>query len=187
MNNSAIAHIKAQLEHTIHNGNPNWNISFDTAIFLITLHKKLQPKHVLEIGTSTGYSAICMAEVLAEWNGTLITVESHAERFKTAQKNITDSTLTNITQIHGHAPEILEEISGMFDFIFFDATKYEHVSYFHALKDRLLPGGIIIADNMLSHEKEMAEYKKTVEDDPQFESVIEDVGTGLMVSIKQNH
>ena len=182
MNKSAIDTVLSRLEQEIADNNTTWNISKDTAVYLQSLLRKLHPLRVLEIGTSTGYSTICIAEVLHEWSGQLITVESHSERFALAQKNIADTRLQNITQVKGHAPEILSKIPGMFDFIFLDATKYEHTSYFLALKNRLNAGGIIIADNMLSHEKEMNEYKKTVEADPQFESSIEHVGTGLMVS-----
>ena len=182
MNNSAIEDIKKQLELDITSGNPYWNITPETASVIVSILKKQTPMHVLEIGTSVGYSAICMAEVLSHWSGELITVESHAERFGQAQANITASGLTNITQIQGHAPEILADIPGTFDAIFLDATKYEHTSYFLALKERVNKGGIIIADNMLSHETDMALYKKTVESDPQFESIMIEVGTGLMVS-----
>ncbi len=184
MNYSATDTVLSRLEQEITDSNTTWNISKDTAVFLQSLLREQRPLRVLEIGTSTGYSAICVAQVLNEWYGQLITVESHKERFALAQKNIVDTGLQNITQVLGHAPEILEHIPGTFDFIFLDATKYEHTSYFLALKNRLNAGGVIVADNMLSHEKEMQEYKKTVEADPQFESSIEHVGTGLMISRK---
>lgn len=184
MNKSATETVLSRLEQNIADSNTTWNISRTTAFFLQSLLREHRPLCALEIGTSTGYSAICIAQVLNEWSGQLITVESHKGRFALAQKNIADTGLTNITQVKGHAPEILESIPGTFDFIFLDATKYEHTSYFLALKNRLHKHGIIVADNMLSHEKEMQEYKKTVEADPQFESSIENVGTGLMVSTR---
>jgi predicted O-methyltransferase YrrM len=182
MTQSATDIILSRLEQEIASNNTTWNIGKGTVVFLQSLLRDHRPMRVLEIGTSTGYSAICIAQVLNEWSGQLTTVESHKERFALAQKNIADTGLQNITQIQGHAPEILREIPGMFDFIFLDATKYEHTSYFLALKNRLSAGGIVVADNMLSHEKEMQEYKKTVEADPQFESSIENVDTGLLVS-----
>jgi len=184
MNKNAIAPVKKQLELYIAQGNPYWNISPETATYIVSLLNTYKPMRVLEIGTSIGYSAICIGEALAAWGGTLVTIESHEERFSLAQKNIEDSTLENIIQVKGHAPEILKNIDGSFDLCFFDATKYEHLSYFNALKERINPHGIIITDNMLSHENELAEYKKTVEDDPQFESELVDVGTGLLVSHK---
>ena len=184
MNKNAIAEVKETIEKNIAEGNPYWNISPETAQYIISLLNTAKPKRVLEIGTSIGYSAICIGEALVAWDGTLITIESHDERFALAQKNIEDSTLENIIQVKGHAPEIFLNIEGTFDLCFFDATKYEHLSYFNALKERLNPGGIIITDNMISHNKELAEYKKTVEDDPQFESKLVDVGTGLLVSRK---
>lgn len=184
MQKNAIEQVKTILEKSIASGNPFWNISIDTAAYLRSFLLRERPTRVLEIGTSTGYSAICMAEVIYDWDGTLITVESNDERVAMAQKNILASTLPNIKQVHGHAPEVLSEIEGTFDLVFLDATKYEHASYFNELKHRLSPGGIIIADNMLSHAEEMSEYKKTVDANPQFESVIEHVGTGLMISRK---
>lgn len=184
MNKNAIDTVKKRLEEKILSENQNWNISPETASYITTILREIKPMRVLEIGTSTGYSAICIGEALAEWEGILITVESHAGRFDMAKQNITDSELENIEQIKGHAPEILEEIEGTFDLCFFDATKYEHLFYFNALKKRINSDGILITDNMLSHEKELAEYKKTVESDPQFESELVNVGTGLLVSKK---
>jgi caffeoyl-CoA O-methyltransferase len=184
MTQSATDIILSRLEQEIASNNTTWNIGKGTVIFLQSLLRDHRPMRVLEIGTSTGYSAICIAQVLNEWSGQLTTVESHKERFALAQKNIADTGLQNITQVLGHAPEILERIPGTFDFVFLDATKYEHTSYFFALKNRLSAGGIVVADNMLSHEKEMQEYKKTVEADPQFETHLVEVGTGLLVSKK---
>ncbi|PIR02951.1 MAG: hypothetical protein COV60_02945 [Candidatus Magasanikbacteria bacterium CG11_big_fil_rev_8_21_14_0_20_43_7] len=180
----AIAEVKARLEDDIMAGNTNWHISRETADYICMLLRAYKPMRLLEIGTSTGYSAICLAEALGAWKGQLITVESNETRFHIAKTNIEASGLTNITQIRGHAPEILSDIPGTFDCIFLDATKYEHTSYFHALKDRLKQGGTIVADNILSHKTDMNEYKKTVESDPQFESYVENVGAGLFVSRK---
>lgn len=185
MDKNAIAKTKKTLEQKIQATNTHWNICKETAGYLASLVEKKRPMRCLEIGTSTGYSAICIAEAIYPWGGTLTTVESNRKRFDIAKQNIANSTLDNITQVLGHAPEILHEIAGTFDFIFLDATKYEHVSYFEALRDRITLGGIIVADNMTSHEADMDVYKKTVDTDPQFESVIENIGAGLMVSIKQ--
>lgn len=182
MPKNAIDKIKTLLEHEIASGNIYWNINKETVDYLSTLLLKYKPMRSLEIGTSTGYSAICIAEMLVAWDGRLITIESNETRFNIAKTNIMLTGLQNITQIKGHAPEILSDISGTFDFIFFDGTKYEYVSYFTALKNRINHGGIIVADNAISHEKEINEYKKTVEANFQFVSYIKNVGAGLLVS-----
>ncbi|OIO19672.1 MAG: hypothetical protein CO029_04245 [Candidatus Magasanikbacteria bacterium CG_4_9_14_0_2_um_filter_41_10] len=184
MNKNTIEQVKTRIEQVIANSNPYWNISPETATYVVSLLNTYKPMRVLEIGTSIGYSAIRIAEALTVWDGELITIESHTERFEIAKKNIAETGLKNIQQVKGHAPEILDGIRGTFDLCFFDATKYEHLSYFNALKERLNPNGIIITDNMLSHEKELAAYKKTVEDNPQFENELIDIGTGLLVSRK---
>lgn len=178
--------ILTELEAVREDGNPTWNISRDTGIFLNTLLRKIQPKRALEIGTSTGYSGMWIAEALSHHDGKLITVESHDGRFEQAQINFSKSGLTNITQVAGHAPEILEQIEGTFDFMFFDATKYEHISYFETLEKRLNPGGVIITDNVLSHAEELKPYRELLESKPTFQSCIIPIGTGLMMSVKLN-
>lgn len=164
--------------------NPTWNIDAQTGKFINTLIRANKPMRAAEIGTSTGYSGIWIAEALSHHGGELFTVESHTERFEMAQKHFEESELTNITQIKGHAPEVLDDIPGNFDLLFFDATKCEHVSYFEALRHRLNTGGIILADNMLSHEDVLEDYRAIVEADPHFQSALIPIGTGILMSVK---
>lgn len=164
--------------------NATWNIDKTTGEFLNSLVRATQAKRILEIGTSTGYSGMWIAEALPE-HGELVTIESHAERFEIAKTHFEESGLsTKITQVKGHAPEILDSIEGTFDLMFFDATKYEHISYFENLEDRLNPNGVIITDNIISHKKELEDYINFVEKKQNFQSSILSIGTGLMVSTK---
>lgn len=166
-------------------GNATWNISRETGIFLNTLARIKKPTRILEIGTSTGYSGIWLAEPLEKIQGKLLTIESHNERFATAAKHFLQAGLENvIQQIKGHAPEIFPEIDGNFDMMFFDATKEEHLSYLDACESRLNLGGIIITDNIISHEKELAGYIQMLKQKKNFQSSILSIGTGLMISLK---
>lgn len=164
--------------------NNTWNIDHETGVFLNSFVKKHKIQRVLEIGTSTGYSTLWFAEALQHTNGNIVTVESHAKRFEIARQHFLSSGLQNITQIKGHAPEILETIDGMFDLIFFDATKYEHVLYFKACEPRLNAHGFIITDNAISHKEELADYMSFVNKKQHFEHSVVDIGSGLMISKK---
>lgn len=162
-----------------------WNISPETGAFLNTLIRTEKIKTILEIGSSNGYSGIWLAEALSHNKGHLYTIESHKkERYGLALKNFQESGLTNITPILGHAPEDLPLTPKKFDLIFLDATKYEHLSYFEALKDRLKIGGLIITDNAISHEKDLKSYKAAVKNLSNWHSNLLNIGTGLFISQK---
>ncbi len=163
-----------------------WNISRATGLFLNLLIKDRKYKTILEIGTSNGYSGIWLAEALSHTEGHLYTMESNKKiRYPLALENFKKSGLNkHISAILGHAPEDIPLTPKKFDLIFLDATKYEHESYFHTLKNRLKKGGIIITDNYLSHKKELTPYLKLLQKSPGFQTTILGLGTGLILSIK---
>lgn len=164
-----------------------WNINKNTGAFLNLLIKDRNIKIALEIGTSNGYSGIWLAEALSHTNGHLYTIESHKDRHLLAWKNFKKSKLNNfISPILGHAPETIPIYPKYFDLAFFDATKYEHVNYFHALKNRIKKGGLIITDNINSHKKDLLPYIKTVSRSKNWLSIKLDIGTGLLISLKIN-
>ncbi len=160
-----------------------WNIGRDTAEFLHNLVLLRKFKKVLEIGTSNGYSGIVLGNALEKNNGKLITIESHAERFKMAEENFSKAKLEKtIIQIKGHAPEDIPADLNNLDLVFLDATKKEHLNYFNTLKDRLTPHGIIIGDNVQSHREKMKNYIEEVKHNSNFTTVELSLGTGLLVS-----
>lgn len=166
-------------------GNPTWNIDEPTGRFLASLVLAKQCKRVLEIGTSVGISALWFALALRETGGTLVTVESHDERFAEATNNFLKAGAEGIiSQVKGHAPEVLDDIPGEFDLMFFDATKCEHLSYISALAPRLQHGGVVITDNIDSHADTLNVYRDAMEADEQFFTSHLPVGTGLLISVK---
>ncbi|MFC1656116.1 O-methyltransferase [Patescibacteria group bacterium] len=161
--------------------NPYWIISHETGEFLSNLIRENNMKRALEVGTSVGYSGIWLAEALTHTGGKLYTIESHNERFKIASENFHRAGLQDyITQLKGHAPDV--EIPDMFDLLFLDATKIEHLSYLTAFLFHMKKGGIIVADNALSHEEEMKNYKDYIFNSDQLESKLIKIGTGLYYS-----
>lgn len=136
---------------------------------LSMLSKMIQPKTILEIGTFTGYSAICLAKGLPE-NGKLITIEMDDELEEFASKYFTKAGIQHkIEQLIGAALDIIPTLNEKFDLVFMDADKREYVSYYNQVFDKLQSGGYIIADNTLWSGKVLEE---PAEDDFQTQGII---------------
>lgn len=173
--------IKKTLEKLEKTGKEFWIVPHETGEFLNKLIREKDMKRVLEVGTSIGYSGIWIAEALSHTNGKLYTLESHNERFNKAKKHFAEAEVTKyITQLKGHAPDI--EIPDMFDLLFLDATKAEYVSYIKTFLFHMKKGGMIVADNALSHRKELAQYEKYIFNSPQLKSELLEIGTGIFVT-----
>ncbi len=116
---------------------------------LTMLSKMIRPKNILEIGTFTGYSAICLAKGLTK-NGKLITIEINDELENFAAKYFEMARLEDcIEQRIGSAIEIIPTLDQTFDLVFIDADKREYIEYFELIFAKVPSGGYIIADNTL--------------------------------------
>ena len=137
---------------------------------LTMLSKMIQPENILEIGTFTGYSAICLAKGLAE-NGKLITIEMDDELENIACKYFKKAGLQDkIVQHIGASLKVIPTLRETFDIVFMDADKREYVACYHLVFDKLRSGGYVIADNTLWNGKVL---KKPASDDAQTRGIIE--------------
>ncbi len=137
---------------------------------LTMLSKMIQPERILEVGTFTGYSAICLARGLKE-NGKLITIEIDDELENFAHRYIDKAGLQDkIIQLIGPALEIISKLNETFDLVFLDADKQEYIEYYNQVFDKVRKGGIIIADNVLWSGKVL---DKPAPDDDQTTGIIE--------------
>ena len=108
------------------------------------------PQRILELGTFTGYSALCLAEGLADDSCEVHTIEIDDELEDFIKSHFALSPLANRITLHiGDAREVLATINGDFDLVFIDANKREYCEYYNLVFDRVRPGGFIIADNTL--------------------------------------
>jgi len=162
---------------------------------LSMLSKIMHPKHILEIGTYTGYAALCLAEGLAE-NGTLDTIDNN-EELVDFQKKYFDQSSWN-KQIHqhlGNALEIIPTLNKKFDLVFIDADKENYINYFHMIVPMMNKGGVILSDNVLwsgkvleevkandKSTKVLLEYNELLKNDPRVETVLLPIRDGLTVS-----
>jgi len=163
---------------------------------LSLLSKLLQPKRVLEIGTYTGYSALCLAEGLPK-DGRLITIDINEELRTRVQAYFDESGYKNQIEYHvGDALEIIPSLTGNWDFVFIDADKKNYLNYYNLVIDHMNPGGIILADNILwsgkvidptasDRETELLrKYNEVIHADSRVENVVLPIRDGIMVARK---
>ncbi|MFZ9170703.1 MAG: O-methyltransferase [Sediminibacterium sp.] len=119
--------------------------------FLSMLSCMKKPMYILEIGTFTGYSALCLAKGLDE-EGKLHTIENRIEDAQTADGYFNQSKYAHQIKLHiGDAKEIIPTLPHIWDMVFIDADKTGYIEYYEMVLPKLAPGGIIIADNVLFH------------------------------------
>ncbi len=162
--------------------------------FLSLISKLKQPENILEIGTYTGYSALCMAEGLPE-NGELHTIDINEELETMIRSYFAKSGFGDKLHLHiGNALEIIPTLNKTWDLVFIDADKNNYSNYFDLVIDSMNPGGIIIADNVLWSGKVLNEspendvdtkalqaFNKKVMADPRVENQLLPIRDGLMV------
>jgi caffeoyl-CoA O-methyltransferase len=165
---------------------------------LSMLSKMIQPKTILEIGTFTGYSAICLAKGLQK-NGKMITIEIDDELETLSSKYFEKAGLSNcIEQRIGKALEIIPTLNQSFDLVFIDADKREYIEYFKLVFDKVPSGGYIIADNTLwsgkvlqtpdkndAQTKGMIDFNTFVKNNKKVEKVIFPLRDGMTVIRKK--
>lgn len=166
---------------------------------LLELFTKMQnPKTILEIGTYTGYSGICMARGLGK-GGKLITLDINDELETMVRGFFEESGLGDkIDYRLGNAMEIIPTLSGPFDMVFIDADKINYSNYYEMIIDKMNPGGIILADNVLWSGKILVDKNQTIDkntqaildfnsmiqNDPRVENALLPIRDGVMIARK---
>ncbi len=153
--------------------------------------RMIQPKRILELGTFTGYSALCLAEGMPE-DAELHTIEIDDESEDFIRRQFDASPYSSRLHLHiGDAMEIVPRLEGDFDLVFIDANKRNYVDYYHLILPRVRKGGFIIADNTLwdgkvtdnnAHDaqtKGILAFNRLVADDTTVEKVILPLRDGL--------
>lgn len=162
---------------------------------LSMLSKILNPKHILEIGTYTGYATLCLAEGLQD-TGTIDTIDINEELEDIQQKYFNKSTFKNqIFQHVGNALDIIPTLNKKFDLVFIDADKENYINYWNLIMPMMNKGGIILSDNVLWSGKVLEsiqpndkstpvliEFNKIVNEDARVETVLLPIRDGLTVS-----
>jgi predicted O-methyltransferase YrrM len=164
--------------------------------FLAMLSRMMQPGLILEIGTYTGYSALCLAEGLGK-NGKLVTIDPNEETNHFAQQYFNRSRFKD--QIHlitGDAGTVLPAFNESIDLVFIDADKRNYGAYFNLVIEKVRPGGLLVADNVLWSGKVLDKDKDAdtlaihkfndkIKADERLENILLPVRDGLMLMRKR--
>ncbi|MGB1003855.1 MAG: O-methyltransferase [Salibacteraceae bacterium] len=164
---------------------------------LSMLSHMIKPKNILEIGTFTGYSAICWAEGLAK-NGEIHTIDINEELEDLAKHYVTESGFENQVHFHiGNALDLIPTINKKWDIVFLDADKSNYTNYYNQVFDSVKKGGYIIADNVLWNGKVIDEkafseidtqailaFNEMIQKDTRVQNVLFPIRDGLMVARK---
>lgn len=165
---------------------------------LSMLSHMIQPKNILEIGTYTGYSALCLAEGL-KGDGKLITIDVNEELNDLVDEFIQKANQKDrIEHIIGDATQIIPSLDLKFDIVFIDADKKNYLNYYDLVFDKVNSGGYIIADNILWSGKVLGEYEKLdretkilmdyntkIHEDDRVAEVLLPIRDGLMIARKK--
>jgi len=162
---------------------------------LSMISKLVQPYNILEIGTYTGYSALCLAEGIQK-KGTLITIDKNEELESFAKKYFGKSLYKGqIKQLIGNALDIIPQLNEKFDLVFIDADKSNYINYFNLIIDKMNSGGVILSDNVLwsgkvveqvaskdEDTKALVTYNKLLNSDDRIETILLPIRDGLTIS-----
>lgn len=166
-------------------------------LFLSQISYMIKPRHVLEIGTFTAYSTICLAQGLAE-GGFIHTLENNLELEQMIFENINKAGLEEKVKVYfGEALNIIPTIDEIFDLVFIDADKENYINYFVTVIDKVKKGGFIIADNVLWSGKVLKKanandtetigiirFNEYIQKEPQVENLLLPFRDGLMLMRK---
>ena len=185
----------ARIDHDTHVQNYYWHMCSGhlQGRLIKMLTRMMRPRRVLELGTFSGYSALCLAEGLADDDCLVDTIEINDEQEDFIREHLALSPYSNRVRLHiGDARDIVPTLGERYDLVFMDANKRQYVEYYDLVMDYLNDGGFIIADNTLwagkvvdpkaqreAQTRGILDFNDRVKEDPRVEKVIIPLRDGL--------
>jgi predicted O-methyltransferase YrrM len=155
-----------------------------TGRFLFALVAPQADCEVLELGGSRGYSSIWLAAGVRNLGGRVLSIEHDPKKVEAWRSNVAEAGLDDWAElIAGNALEEVPQIDDVFDVVFIDAEKDDYEELFQRAREKLEPGALVVADNVLSHEETLGAYSRARQSDPTLESVTVPLDRGLELSV----
>jgi predicted O-methyltransferase YrrM len=162
------------------------NLDRDEAVLLDLLLRLSRRTRVLEIGTSNGYSTLWIAAAMRETGGSVVSIDREPAKHERARANLERAGLIDrVTLLAGDATEVVAGLEGPFDTIFFDGDRTSAPAQLRLLLPKLTDDALILADNVLSHPDEIAEYLAAVAALPAFVAATIPLGKGLQIAFRR--
>ena len=159
-------------------------VARSTGQFLFALVAPQWDCEVLEIGGSRGYSSIWLGAGVRYLGGRVLSLESDPAKVEAWRQNVSEAGLEETVELmEGDAFETLPQIQDVFDMVFIDAEKEDYEQLFLLARDKVEPGGLVVADNVLSHAETLGAYSEARQGDPTTESVTVPLDRGLELSV----
>jgi caffeoyl-CoA O-methyltransferase len=160
-------------------------ITPDVGRFLHTLVLATRPRCILEIGTSGAYSTIWLATAAGAVSASVITLDVDPAKIRQATSNLRDAGIEDaVTVVRRHALDYLRDRREPIDFVFLDAEKEDYLRFLELIVPLLPIGGLLVADNVISHAEDLAEFRQRAESDPRLSAVVVPVGRGELLAVK---
>jgi len=155
-----------------------------TGRFLFALVAPQTDCEVLELGGSRGYSSIWLATGVRHLGGRVLSIENDPKKVEAWRRNVAEAGLEDWAElIDGDALEEVPAVDDVFDLVFIDAEKDDYEELFQRAREKLEPGALVVADNVLSHEETLGAYSRARQADPTLESVTVPLDRGLELSV----
>ena len=162
------------------------NVDPETAELLGILIRAVRAQRILELGTSNGYSTLWLADGAEATGGAVTSVELDAQRTDMAAANLERAGLDADLRTADAADVLAASSDGWWDLIFLDSERPAYVSYWpDLLRTMRSPGGLLVIDNVLSHEDEVAELTRLIEDEPLVISSLVSIGAGVRLAVRE--
>ena len=159
------------------------NVGRETGCFLFLQARAMWAESVLEIGSSNGVSTIWLALAAAESGGPVVGTEILRDRVAEANANLAEAGLGEVARVMpGDAQRTIRDLGGTFDLVFIDAEKDDYVDHFLAAIDRVRIGGLVLADNVVSHD--LSAYQAMLRARPDVETLTLPLERGLEYTLK---
>jgi caffeoyl-CoA O-methyltransferase len=160
-------------------------ISPEVGRFLHTLVLAAKPRAILEIGTSGGYSTIWLATAARVINGHVTTLEIDPLKAGLAEENLRGAGLASAVNVRlGDAFAYLRDLDTRVDFAFLDAEKEDYIDFYELIVPLMNPGAVLVADNLISHEFDLGEFRERALSDERLSAVIVPIGRGELLAVR---
>ena len=160
-------------------------ISPEVGSFLLTLALGSRSRTIVEIGTSAGYSTLWLAVAAQQTDGRVITFEIDPAKVELARATFADAEVEDRVELRPIDGAVgLAALSATADLVFLDAEKEDYLRLLEPAIDALRPGGLLIADNLISHEADLADFRETALADPRLGGLVVPIGRGELVAVR---
>jgi predicted O-methyltransferase YrrM len=161
------------------------NITPETGRLLWILVRATRATRILEVGTSNAFSTIWLAAAARETGGRVLTLEQSPDKIAQARANLARAGVADRVEIReGRAADSLTVLPGPFDFVFLDADRPSYALYLELVLPKLVPSGLLVADNIVTHRPELEDYVSRVKSNPALFSVTVPIGNGEEISLR---